>query len=101
MLSIGMRPVAIPNAPERNQWVYLTGGGKLSDSVNKRCRKRAALRRSSPVEEEPVQSGLHFGRERRCNLFRIVALVDPRSDLGLFRERVTVELVAAADHDVL
>ena len=48
-----------------------------------------------------MQSGLHLGRERRSNLFRIVALVDPRSDLGLFRERVAVELVAATDHDVL
>ena len=98
MLSIGIRPVAIPNAPERNQWVYLSGRRN-----NERLGQQEApnLHRSSPVEEEPVQSGLHFGRERRCNLFRIVALVDPRSDLGLFRERVTVELVAAADHDVL
>lgn len=48
-----------------------------------------------------MEGRLHLLRERRRDLLRGIGLVDPRRDLRLPSKRVAVQLVAAADHDML
>jgi len=60
----------------------------------------SAYVRSSPVEEESIKSESHLGSQRSLRLDILIGLVDPRSDLGLLRERITIDLISSSDNTV-
>ena len=60
----------------------------------------SAYVRSSPVEEESIKSESHIGSQRSLRLDILIGLVDPRSDLGLLRERITIDLISSSDNTV-